>query len=83
MTVDVERTGSGYSVAVFASSLVKDVALFPDRLDPDARVDTALVTLQAGDSHTFQVSSNRSDLDVAALTRKPVLRSVNDLISHH
>jgi beta-mannosidase len=81
MTVDVERTGSGYSVAVFASSLVKDVALFPDRLDPDARVDTGLVTLQAGDSHTFQVSSNRSDLDMAALTRKPVLRSVNDLIS--
>jgi beta-mannosidase len=81
MTVDVERTGSGYSVAVFASSLVKDVALFPDRLDPDARVDTGLVTLQAGDSHAFQVSSSRSDLDMAALTRKPVLRSVNDLIS--
>jgi len=80
-TVDVERTGSRYSVAIFASSLVKDVALFPDRLDPDARVDTGLVTLQAGDSHTFQVSSYRSDLDMAALTRKPVLRSVNDLIS--
>ena len=82
MTVDVERTGSGYSVAVSASSLVKDVALFPDRLDPNARVDTALVTLQAGDTHTFQVRSNRSDLDVAALARKPVLRSANDLLSH-
>jgi beta-mannosidase len=62
--------------------LVKDVALFPDRLDPDALVDTGLVTLQGGDSHSFQVSSNRSDLDVAALTQKPVLRSVNDLIRH-
>jgi hypothetical protein len=38
--------------------------------------------LQAGDTHTFQVRSNRSDLDVAALARKPVLRSANDLLSH-
>jgi beta-mannosidase len=80
MTVDVERSGSGYSVAVFASSLVKDLALFPDRLDPNARVDTALVSLQAGESHTFRVSSNRAELDVRALASKPVLRSVNDLI---
>jgi hypothetical protein len=40
------------------------------------------VTLLAGDTNKFQVRSNRSDLDVAALARKPVLRSANDLISH-
>ena len=54
--VAAERTGSGYSVRVSASSLVKDLTLFPDRLDPTAGVDTALVTLQAGRSHTFQVT---------------------------
>ena len=48
LEVDVERTGSGYSVRVSASSLVKDLTLFPDRLDPLAGVDTALVTLDAG-----------------------------------
>ena len=80
LEVDVERTGSGYAVRVSASSLVKDVTLFPDRLDPLAGVDTALVTLDAGQSHTFEVSSTLADLDVAALAQKPVLRSVNDLV---
>ena len=81
--VDVvaERSGSGFSVLVSASSLVKDLTLFPDRLDPEAGVDTALVTLQAGQSHTFSVTSQRADLDPMALTRSPVLRSANDLIS--
>jgi beta-mannosidase len=77
---EVERTGSGYAVRVSASSLVKDLALFPDRLDPAARVDTALVTLDAGRSHTFQVTS-ALELDPATLARKPVLRSTNDLVA--
>ena len=81
LEVDVERTGSGYAVRVSASSLVKDLTLFPDRLDPLAGVDTALVTLDAGQSHTFQVNSTVADLDVAALAQKPVLRSVNDLVT--
>ena len=80
LEVDVEQTGFGYAVRVSASSLVKDLALFPDRLDPAARVDSALVTLEAGQTHTFEVRSDRTDLDVAALAQKPVLRSVNDLI---
>ena len=35
--VSAERTGSGFSVRVSASSLVKDLTLFPDRLDPESR----------------------------------------------
>ena len=79
--VSAERTGSGFSVRVSASSLVKDLTLFPDRLDPGAGVDTALVTLQAGQNHTFQVTSERTDLDPTAFTRRPVLRSANDLVA--
>ncbi len=81
LEVAAERTGSGFAVRVSASALVKDLTLFPDRLDPEASVDTALVTLSAGQSHTFAVTSSRSDLDPAALTRRPVLRSANDLIA--
>jgi beta-mannosidase len=81
LDVTAERTGSGFSVQVTASSLVKDLTLFPDRIDPAATVDTALVTLQAGQSHTFQVTSSQADLDPAALTRRPVLRSANDLVT--
>jgi len=78
--VDVQLTQLGYAVHIAASSLIKDLALFPDRLDPGARVDTALMTLQAGESHTFQVTSNL-ELDPEKLTRRPVLRSANDLLA--
>ncbi len=77
--VEVTATESGYAVTVSAKALVKDLALFPDRLDPQARVDSGLVTLVAGQQHTFVVSSD-VELDHSALGRRPVLRSVNDLI---
>ena len=75
--VDVTPVDGGYRVRLTAKALVKDAALFPDRLDAAARVDSGLVTLAAGDSHTFTVTG--SGLDEVALTAKPVLRSVNDL----
>jgi beta-mannosidase len=79
--VTAEPTGSGFSVRVSASSLIKDLTLFPDRLDSAATVDTALVTLQAGQSHTFSVASQQAALNLPALTRKPVLRSANDPVA--
>ena len=75
----VERTGDGYRVTVTARTLVKDLCLFPDRLDPAAAVDSGLVTLPAGRSHTFVVTTE-ADLDTDALVTRPVLRSVNDLV---
>ncbi len=79
LTVQAVRTGSGYRVTLAATALVKDAALFPDRLDAAARVDSGLVTLRAGQSHTFEVTS--AVLDEVALTAKPVLRTVNDLVA--
>ncbi len=72
------RTDDGYAVTVTASSLARDVTLLVDRLDGDATVDDALVTLTAGTSVTFAVRSSR-ELDVAALTSWPVLRTANDV----
>jgi beta-mannosidase len=77
VSVSAERAPGGWLVRVAATALVKDLCLLPDRLDADARVDTGMVTLAAGESHTFVVTSG--DLDGAALTRAPVLRAVNDL----
>lgn len=77
--VTARRTDGGYRVTVMARSLLKDVALFPDRLDAAARVDSCLVSLQPGEQHTFVVTSG--DLDESALIRSPVLRSVADLTS--
>ncbi|WP_233712090.1 glycoside hydrolase family 2 protein [Kribbella turkmenica] len=73
----VTATANGYDVTVTATALAKDLALFPDRLDPAARVDSGLVTLSAGESHTFHVTAT----DVPTSVGVPVLRSANDLVS--
>src|SRR5665811_608032 len=68
----------GYALRVTATGLVKDLTLLVDRLHPDARVDSGMVTLSAGDSHTFQIESDT--LDPAGLSAATVLRSANDLV---
>jgi len=59
-------------------TMLRDVTLFPDRLDSTSTVDDALVTLLPGESATFTVTS-RAHLDPDALTTRPVLRCVNDI----
>lgn len=73
----VNRTADETLVTVTARTLLRDVTLFPDRLDPASTVDTALVTLLPGESATFVVQTQLA-LDAAALTAAPVLRCVND-----
>src|SRR5690606_30217702 len=47
--------GDDLRVTVTAQSLLRDLALFADRLDPGAEADDMLVTLLPGESHTFTV----------------------------
>jgi beta-mannosidase len=68
----------GYRVQVRARSLARDVTLLVDRLDPEASVDDALVTLPAGATVTFTVRT-AAQLSAADLTGPLVLRSANDL----
>ena len=75
--VEVVSTSDGYDVTVTATALAKDLAFFPDRLDPAARVDSGLVTLSAGESHTFHVTGAKAPEWVGV----PVLRSANDLVN--
>ena len=76
-TSTVRPTEDGYDVTVSATALAKDLALFPDRLDEAARVDSCLVTLSAGESHTFHVAGGSAPAQVGV----PVLRSANDLVN--
>jgi beta-mannosidase len=64
-------------VTVTAHTLLRDLALFADRVDPAASVDEALVTLLPGESFTFAVSGLGSAIP-DALVAPPVLRCVND-----
>ena len=73
----VAPTADGYDVTVTATALAKDLALFPDRLDAAARVDSCLITLSAGERHTFHVTGGTAPAQVGV----PVLRSANDLVN--
>jgi beta-mannosidase len=75
--VEVTETEDGYAVQVLARSLARDVTLLADRAAADAAVDDALVTLTAGQSATFRVRTNNSELE-QSLNRPPVLRTAND-----
>jgi len=76
--VSVTGDVAGARVEVTARTLVRDLALFPDRLDPAATVDDALVTLLPGETAAFVIGTS-GPLDPGTMARPPVLRSANDL----
>jgi beta-mannosidase len=55
LDVDVEVDGSAIDISVTGHTLVRDLCLFADRVDPDAVVDDQLVTLLPGETHRFAV----------------------------
>lgn len=83
LAVTVRSTATGVALDVRASSLAVDVAVLADRIAPDAVVDDMLVTLLAGESRTFSVTT-ADRFDEARLAELsapgglgPALRSVN------
>jgi beta-mannosidase len=80
-TTEVAAVEGGVAVTVGAESVLRDLCLFADRLDPDALVDKALITLVPGEQVTFTVRSEKIAASpglLRALTAKPVLRAIND-----
>jgi len=73
----VEPTDDGVALHVTAHTILRELAVFPDRLDPAATVDDHLVTLLPGETTTIRVRGPRP-LDAAALLAPPVLRCVNE-----
>ncbi|NUQ91041.1 MAG: glycoside hydrolase family 2 protein, partial [Glycomyces artemisiae] len=80
-TAETRPVPGGVEVKVTAETVLRDLCLFPDRLDPAATVDKALLTLIPGEEAVFTVTSEAiaaSAALTAALTSKPVLRAIND-----
>lgn len=77
----VSRTDDGVEVHVTANTLVRELALLADVVDPDAVVDSMLVTLLPGEEWTFKVST-ASEVDAAAFVDPAVLRTANGLLRH-
>jgi beta-mannosidase len=69
----------GNQIRVTARTLLRDLALFADRLDPAASVDDLLVTLLPGESHTFRIEGLSRPASAEEVGGPPVLRCVNDL----
>ncbi|MGK9221160.1 glycoside hydrolase family 2 protein [Microbacterium barkeri] len=80
VTATVSPAAGGYVVTVSAHALAKDVTLLADRVHPDARVDSALITLLPGEQHVFRVTLDAA-VDPESLTGPLVLRSANDLVA--
>lgn len=71
-----EPTSDGGRLSLTAHTLMRDVCVFADRLDPCATVSDQLVTLLPGERAVFTVRSG-GPLDGDALQRPPVLWCVN------
>ncbi|MBK4348457.1 glycoside hydrolase family 2 protein [Lacisediminihabitans sp. G11-30] len=78
--VDAVRTVDGWVVEVSARSLVRELSLLVDRVDADAVVDDALVTLLPGETAVFTVVG-AGDASEGDFAHPSVLRSANDLVS--
>lgn len=71
----VQRDGDDHLVTLKARTLLRDLCLFPDRVSPDATVDSMLITLLPGESHSFRVT-NVPDAEAGHLMSAPVLACV-------
>ena len=79
MKVLVSATADGVDVTVTAGTFLKDLCLMADRLDPSAVVDSMLITLLPGESHTFSIRTKRT-FKAEDITQGVVLRCANDLL---
>ena len=73
--IETAPTATGTTVSVHADSLLRDLALLVDKVDPQAEADTALVTLLPGEVHHFEVNTT-----LTTEQAQQVLVCVNDLI---
>ncbi|MBW9095119.1 glycoside hydrolase family 2 protein [Microbacterium jejuense] len=71
----------GTLVTVTAHSLVRDLTLLVDKVDPDAVASDALLTLLPGESATVLVQHEGPALAASTLSDPRVLRTANELVA--
>ena len=76
---EVQKTETGISLKVTAQSTIRDFVLMIDKLDPQASVDSGLITLLPGESHEFIITTSEK-LSAEQLIEGHVLRSANQLV---
>jgi beta-mannosidase len=76
-TASVTPVAGGYRVDVRATSYVRDLALLADKVAPDAAVDDMLISLTAGETHTFLVRTTATLDQPSTLVHPRVLCCAN------
>ncbi|AMM34649.1 beta-mannosidase [Sinomonas atrocyanea] len=78
---EAEPCDGGILLRITARTLLRDVTVLADKLDADATVDPALVTLLPAESAEFRIRT-ALPLTLSELSDRRVLRSANQLVSH-
>lgn len=75
-TAKTEQSNGTTTLTITAKSLLRDLMIFPERLDPDATIDAQMLTLLPDESLTFTITTNKK-LNARQLTTRPVLQVAN------
>jgi beta-mannosidase len=75
-----DRDGDDVLLDLTARTLVRDLCVFADRVDPAAEADDCLVTLLPGERRTLRVRGVPAGRE-RELLAGPVLRTANDLVA--
>jgi beta-mannosidase len=70
------RQDDRYTLSITAGTLLRDLCVFVDRLDPDAVISDQCITLLPGETRGLTFTS-KLDLDRDALVSPPVLQCAN------
>jgi beta-mannosidase len=73
------RIDGGYQLTLTPRSVVRDLTLLIDRVDPLARVDDQVVTLDAGQTVVLSIASD-AQITLEHVMDRHVLRSANELV---
>lgn len=79
--VRTEPAADGTVVTLTATTLVRDLTLLVDKVDPDAVASDGLVTLLPGESTTLVVRHDGAGLAASVLSDPRVLRTANELVA--
>ncbi|MGL5860605.1 MAG: glycoside hydrolase family 2 TIM barrel-domain containing protein, partial [Phycicoccus sp.] len=77
--VATEPVEGGLTLTVTAETMLRDLVVAADRVDPAAVVDDPLVTLLPGERHTFAIRTGAAP-DDPRWRGAPVIRCVNDMV---
>lgn len=75
LTTSAHREDGDLVLSVTTDAIVRDLTIYPERVEPSATVDRQLVNLLPGETTEFRLTGV-SDTDVDALMRQPALWNV-------